>query len=89
MQTQTHHKEQQQKGSQKDIFFVWMVLMTIAVIGSNFLLEVGTGSPTGMVVASLGEEIQLNILLGSIMILLIAVLIGIISYKFATKKNKE
>ena len=34
-----HHKEQVHHRSQKDIFFIWLLLMFIAMLGSFFVLN--------------------------------------------------
>lgn len=82
-----HHLEQVQSRSQKDIFFIWMLLVFISVIAANFVLNLTGGSPTGFVTATGGDPGNTTLLLGSIMVLFVVVLITGLIYSGITQKD--
>ncbi len=82
-----HHSHQIQIRSQKDIFFIWMLLMFISVIAAHFVLNFIPGSPTGFVTAAESPGTNTTILLGAIMVVCITILITALIYTGVTKKD--
>jgi uncharacterized membrane protein YhaH (DUF805 family) len=81
------HRLQIHDRAQKDIFFIWMLVMFISVLGAYFMLNLGTGSPTGFVTASQDITGNMTLLLGAFMLLFIVVLITALIYFGITQKD--
>ena len=82
------HPEQVQEKSQKDIFFIWMVLMFIAVFAAHFVIATIGGSPTGFVTVAGSATDSGTMLLGSLMVTFITVLIVGIVHVGITKRDR-
>ena len=82
-----HHKKQVESKSQKDIFFIWMLIVFISVIAAHFVLNIAGGNPTGFVTAADNPATNTTILLGSIFIVFVTVLITAIIHINITKKD--
>jgi hypothetical protein len=82
------YKEQEQSGSQKDIFLIWMLIMFISVIAAHLVLNLTAGSPTGFVTAIQNPEENITILLEAFMAVFIVVLITALIYTGITKKDE-
>ena len=82
-----HHLEQVQSGSQKDIFFIWMLLVFISVIAANFVLNLTGSTPTAFVTVSGANSGNTSLFLGSIMVLFVVVLITGLVYCGITQKD--
>ncbi|MBN2052400.1 hypothetical protein JW756_02770 [Candidatus Woesearchaeota archaeon] len=82
-----HHRHQVDSKSQKDVFFIWLVIIFISVIAANFLLNFIGGSPTGFVTASQDPSANATLILGSMMVVFVVVLIIGIAYVGITKKD--
>ena len=81
------HKSLIHHRAQKDIFFIWMLVMFISVLGAYFMLNLGTGSPTGFVTANQDMTGNMTLLLGAFMLLFIVVLITALMYFGITQKD--
>jgi len=81
------HKLQIHHRSQKDIFFIWMLIMFISVISAYFVLNLGSNSPTGFVTASENATENLTLLLSAFMVVFVVVLITALIYTGITKKD--
>jgi hypothetical protein len=86
-QFEKHHSQQQEGRGQKDIFFVWILLVLISVIGSHFLLNFSGGSPTGYVTATQDAGENMTIGLYAMFVVFIVVLIVGLIYVGATHKD--
>jgi len=82
-----NHKLQVHHRSQKDIFFIWLLVMFISVIGSFFVLNLGTGMPTGFVTASENSQENITLLLDAFMVVFVVVLITALMYFGITQKD--
>ena len=82
-----NHKLQIHHRSQKDIFFIWMLIMFISVISAYFVLNLGVGSPTGFVTANEDPEANLTLLLSAFMVVFVVVLITALIYNGITQKD--
>jgi uncharacterized membrane protein YhaH (DUF805 family) len=83
----TDHKKQVHHRAQKDIFFIWLLVMFISVISAYFVLNMGAGSPTGFVTANEDPEANLTLLLSAFMVLFVVVLITALIYIGITQKD--
>lgn len=70
-----HHKKQVHHRSQKDIFFIWLLLIFISVITAHFVLNFLGVSPTGYVTAAQSTADNTILLLGSMFVVFIVILI--------------
>jgi uncharacterized membrane protein YhaH (DUF805 family) len=80
------HRLQIHDRAQKDIFFIWMLVMFISVLGAYFVLNLGA-SPTGFVTANQDMTGNMTLLLGAFMLLFIVVLITALIYFGITQKD--
>ena len=84
-----NYKRQVSPRSQQDIFFIWLVLVMISVIGAHFLVGLsGAGGITGYVVSSGGSESNFMLLLASMFVTFIMVLIVGLVHHGVTQKDK-
>jgi hypothetical protein len=81
------HSEQVQSRSQKDIFFVWLLIVFISVIAAHFVLNFTGSSPTGFVTASQNPGANITLLFDSFMVVFIVVLITALIYMGIGKKD--
>jgi hypothetical protein len=81
------HKKQVHHRAQKDIFFIWLLVMFISFISAYFVLNLGAGSPTGFVTASEDPEANLTLLLCAFMVFFVGILITALIYNGITKKD--
>jgi hypothetical protein len=82
-----HHSKQVHHRSQKDIFFIWMLIVFISVIAANFILGLASGSPTGFVTAETSTTTDATIILGSMMLVFVMTLMVALVYTGITKKD--
>jgi uncharacterized membrane protein YhaH (DUF805 family) len=82
-----HHSKTKTARSQRDIFFVWTLLMTIAVIGSHFALNLSSPSVTGFVTATEDVTGSFTIMLYAVFALFVTILITAIIYTGITQKD--
>jgi len=82
-----HHQAQVQSRSQKDVFFIWLLIVFISVIAAHFVLNFTGGSPTGFVTASESPVDNAVLLLGAMMVTFVVVLIVGLVYSGITKKD--
>jgi len=73
--------------AQKDIFFIWLLIILISVIAAHFVLNIAGGSPTGFVTASENPDANVSLLLGSLQVVFICVLITAVVYIGITQKD--
>jgi uncharacterized membrane protein YhaH (DUF805 family) len=83
-----NHSLQIHSRAQKDIFFIWILIMLISVISAHFILNLAGGSPTGFVTAAENAEDNLAMLLGALMVFFIVVLITALVYTGVTKNDR-
>lgn len=84
-----NYKQQVSPRSQQDIFFIWLVLVMISVIGSHFVLNLsGASGITGYVVASGGTEGNFLLLISSLFVAFIVVLVVGLVHHGVTQKDK-
>lgn len=81
------HYHQIRHRSQKDIFFIWMVIVFISVIAAHLVLNLTGGSPTGFVTAEEDSSSNMLILLGSLFVAFISCLITAIVYIGISKND--
>jgi hypothetical protein len=74
------HYKQVRPGAQKDVFFIWMLIVFISVIAAHFLLNLTGGSPTGFITASESSGSNLVILLGALFVAFISCLVAGLVY---------
>jgi len=84
-----YHRHQVESKSQKDVFFIWLLIVFISVIAAHFILNFTGGSPTGFVTADQNPAENLTLLLESFMMVFVVVLIVGLAYVGITKKDKE
>ena len=82
-----HHLEQVQSRSQKDVFFIWMLMIFISVVAAHFVLNLTGGSPTGFVTAAQGATGNTTLLLGALMVVFVVILITGLIYVGVTQKD--
>lgn len=71
-----------------DVFFIWLVLMFIAVIGAHFVLNVTQGIPTGYVTAQENPVENMTLLLQAMLVLFVTILIVGITHEVITHKDR-
>jgi hypothetical protein len=71
-----NYKSQASPRAQKDVFFIWMVLMVLSVVGAHFMLNVSGSSMTGYVTATQDPVENVTIMLDSMFVLFITILVG-------------
>lgn len=81
------HKSLIHHRAQKDIFFIWLLVMFIAVISAYFVLNLAGSSPTGFVTANEDPAESLVLLLSAFMLLFVVILITALIYFGITKKD--
>ena len=82
-----HHLEQVQSRSQKDIFFIWMLIVFISVIAAHFVLNFTGSSPTGFVTATQNPAENITLLFDAMMVVFVGVLITALIYMGIGKKD--
>ena len=82
-----HHSKEIQPKSQKDVFFIWMLIMFISVISAHFILNFAGGLPTGFITAAESTTGNISILLGAILVVFVGVLITALVHIGITKKD--
>lgn len=82
-----HHQEQVQHRSQKDVFFIWMIIIFISVLAAHFVLNFTGGLPTGFVTAAEDPANNAILLLGAFLVVFIAVMITGLVYVGVTQKD--
>jgi hypothetical protein len=83
-----HHSEQVQSKSQKDVFFIWLLVIFISVIAAHFVINLAGSTPTGFVTATEDATQNITILFDALMVVFIVVLIVAIIYMGITQKDK-
>ncbi|MBW2990849.1 hypothetical protein KY348_04035 [Candidatus Woesearchaeota archaeon] len=83
----THHKKQVHHRSQKDIFFIWMIIVFISVISAHFVLNFTGSTPTGFVTATQNTMGNVTLLLGALLVVFVIVLITGVIYVGITRKD--
>ena len=84
-----NYKHQVSPRSQQDIFFIWLVLVIISVLGAHFLVGLsGAQGITGYVVSSGGSEGNFMLLLASMFVTFIMVLIVGLVHHGVTQNDK-
>ena len=82
-----HHEKQVESKSQKDIFFIWMLIVFISVIAAHFVLNLTGSSPTGFVTASESTTANTTILLGALLVVFVIILITGLIHIGITQKD--
>jgi F0F1-type ATP synthase membrane subunit a len=82
-----HHEQQVQKRSQRDVFFIWMLIIFISVLAAHFILNITGSTPTGFVTAAENPTANVTILLGAMLLVFVVILIGGLVYTGITKKD--
>jgi hypothetical protein len=83
------HKSEISPRSQKDVFFIWILIVMISVIGANFAINFSdAGGITGFVIAGSGNEGNYILLFSSVFVALIVVLIIGLIHHGLTQKDK-
>ena len=70
-----HHRRQIQIRSQKDVFFVWMLIVFISVIAAHFVLNFTGSTPTGFVTATQDPASNATLFLGAMLTVFIVIMI--------------
>lgn len=82
-----NHKKQVQSKSQKDIFFIWILIIFISVIAAHFILNFTGSSLTGFVTAAQDTTTNMTILIGALLVVFIIILITALIHMEITKKD--
>lgn len=82
-----HHEEQVDKKSQKNIFFIWLLIIVISVLAAHLVLNFAPGSPTGFVTAAQSPETNIIILFSAFLVVSVGVLITAVIHKGITRKD--
>jgi hypothetical protein len=82
-----HYSEQVESKSQKDIFFIWLLIMFISVIAAHFVLNFTGSSPTGFVTATQNPTENITLLFDAMMVVFVVVLITALIYMGISKKD--
>ncbi|MBU1198767.1 MAG: hypothetical protein KKF46_06410 [Nanoarchaeota archaeon] len=82
-----HHSEQVGHRSQKDVFFIWTLIILISVIAAHFILNFSGSSPTGFITAAESTTGNISILLGAMLVVFVGILITALTYVGITKKD--
>jgi len=83
-----HHQEQVEHRSQKDVFFIWMMIVLLSVIAAHFILNfTPSSSPTGFVTADQDPVSNISFLLGAMMVTFVTILIIGLVYVGITRKD--
>jgi uncharacterized membrane protein YhaH (DUF805 family) len=83
-----NYKNQESPRGQRDIFFIWIVLVLISVVGAHFILNLAGGGITGYVTAKEDPVGNVTIMLQAIFVLFIAVLVVALVYFGVSQKDK-
>ncbi len=84
-----NYKQQVSPRSQQDIFFIWLVLVMISVLGAHFFVGLsGAEGITGYVVSSGGTEGNFMLLFASMFVTFIMVLVVGLVHHGVTQKDK-
>lgn len=82
-----HHTAFRESKSQKDVFFIWMLIMFISVVAAHFILNFTGGSPTGFVTAAQSTIANTSLFLGALLVVFVVILIIAIIHIGITKKD--
>jgi hypothetical protein len=82
-----NHQHQVDRRSQKDVFFIWLVIVFLSVIAAHFVLNITGSSPTGFVTAAQDFNSNAFLLLGALMVSFVVILIVGLVYTGITKKD--
>ncbi|MFH0869966.1 MAG: hypothetical protein V1866_02830 [archaeon] len=86
-QFERSYKEQNTTRSQKDVFFIWLVLMFMAVFAAHLVLNFSGTTVTGFVTATAGPAGNATTLLYSLFAVFIVVLVTALIYTGITQKD--
>jgi len=86
-QFERSYKEQNTSRSQRDVFFIWLVLMFIAVFAAHLVLNFSGATVTGFVTATADPTANVSVLLYSLFAVFIVVLITALIYTGITQKD--
>jgi hypothetical protein len=84
-----NHAEQISPRSQKDVFFIWLLIIFISVIAAHFVLNVSNASMTGFVTAAQDPSENITLLLDAFMVVFVVILIVGLVYSGITKKDHD
>ena len=82
-----HHQAQVESRSQKDVFFIWMLIIFISVIAAHLVLNFTGSSPTGFVTAATNPTDNSVLLFGALLVVFIVILITALIYIGITKND--
>ena len=82
-----HHAKQIESRSQRDIFFIWMILIFISVIAAHFVLNFTASSPTGFITAAQNPDANTTLLFAAFLVVFIVILITGLVYTGITQKD--
>jgi hypothetical protein len=74
------HNERIERRGDKDVFFIWIILMFISVVGAHFVLNFASASPTGYVTAAQDAVENVTLLVESLFVLFVALFIGLLGH---------
>lgn len=86
-QFEKSYKKQNTARSQKDVFFIWLVLMFIAVFAAHFVLNFSGNTITGFVTATQDPAGNITALLYSMFAVFVVVLVTALIYTGITQKD--
>jgi hypothetical protein len=75
-----HHSVQVERRGERDVFFVWLVLMFVSVVSAHFILNFTPGTPTGYVTAAESPVENLTMLVDSFFVLFVALFVGLLGH---------
>jgi uncharacterized membrane protein YidH (DUF202 family) len=84
-----HHAEQISPRSQKDVFFIWLLIIFISVIAAHFVLNMTDAFMTGFVTAAENPSENIILLLDAFMVVFVVVLMVGLMYNGITKKDHD
>lgn len=82
-----HHGKQVQSKSQKDVFFIWMLIMFISVLAAHFILNFTGSSPTGFVTAAESVTGNTTLFLGALLVVFVVIMIIAVIHFGLTKRD--
>ncbi|KYK25288.1 hypothetical protein AYK26_02290 [Euryarchaeota archaeon SM23-78] len=82
-----HHEEQVESKSQKDVFFIWMLIVFISVLASHFMLNFTGSTPTGFVTAAESITGNATLLLGSLLVMFAVIMITAVIHFSTVRKD--
>nr|MCK4930365.1 hypothetical protein [Nanoarchaeota archaeon] len=83
-----HHEKQVERKSQKDVFFIWMLIIFISVIAAHFILNFTGSSPTGFVTATQSTTTNATLLIRALFIGFVIIMITALIYIGITRKDR-